>query len=85
MSDLSRLEALLAETNGLLRASTAFAREQAETVRSEIARSNERQQQLLRNQEHAIRIQRANSKLYRIIVTVAAITLILSVLSMVNR
>jgi hypothetical protein len=85
MSDLSRLEALLTETNGLLRASTAFAREQAETLRAEIARSHERQQQLLKNQEDAIRIQRANAKVYRIIVTVAAIALILSVLSMVDR
>lgn len=85
MSDLSRLEALLTETNVLLRASTAFAREQAESVRAEIARSHERQENLLKNQEAAIRIQRANAKMYRIIVTVAAITLILSVLSMINR
>jgi ElaB/YqjD/DUF883 family membrane-anchored ribosome-binding protein len=85
MSNLARMEALLIETNGLLRASTAFAREQAETVKAEIARSAERQQQLLRNQEIAIWTQRANAKMYRIIVTVAAATLILSLLSMINR
>jgi len=85
MSDFSRLEELLTETNGLLRASTAFAREHAESVRIEIARSHERQESLLKNQEAAIRIQRANARMYRVIVTVAAITLILSVLSMINR
>jgi hypothetical protein len=33
------MEALLIETNGLSRASTAFAREQAEALKAEIARS----------------------------------------------
>jgi hypothetical protein len=78
MNEFDRLEALLIEIRDLQKRQLEHAKSQSDLAHEEIARSRVRQEELLRNQKTALQAQKANGRLYRLVVSVAAIVLVLA-------
>jgi hypothetical protein len=84
MNEFDRLEALLIEIRDLQKRQLEHAKNQSDLAHEEIARSLARQEESLSNQKSALQAQRANARLYRIVVSVAAIALVLALFRLLD-
>jgi hypothetical protein len=85
MNEFDRLEALLIEIRDLQKRQLEHAKNQSDLAHEEIARSRARQEESLRNQKAALQAQKANGRLYRLVVSAAAIALVLALFRLFGR